>query len=272
VAKTIPSSIPSDTDALTPALIRSQLRTSSFGKGAIHCFREIPSTNDVARRLALEGCPEGTLVVAESQTAGRGRLHRTWESPKGGLYFSLVLRPQFAPSAVPRITLLAGVAVCRAIKDAANVDAAIKWPNDVLIHGKKVAGILTEMEASEEGVRHAIVGIGINLNTDPSSFPPELRQRAGSILGETQRVLSREALLAAVLTEMEGLWGELLGHGFEPVRRAWRSLSETLGRTVRFDIDGQEIGGVALDLDQDGGLLVRGPDGVIYKVCSGEVS
>ncbi len=249
-----------------------QLQTRSFGKTDLHYYREVGSTNDVARALALAGCPEGTLVVAESQTAGRGRLGRKWQSPKGGLYFSLVLRPTFSPSLAPRITLLAGVAVCRAISSVARVDGAIKWPNDILIHGKKVAGILTETEAKEGSLRHAIVGVGINVNTDTSSLPPELLETAGSISGETQETVSIEGLLAASLMEMEELWGQFLCHGFGPIREAWRSLSATLGRPACFRITGREIAGLALDIDQAPALLIRDQHGVIHKICSGEVT
>lgn len=250
---------------------RSHLRTSSFGKAGLYYYREVGSTNDVAKGLAIGGCPEGTVVVAESQTAGRGRLGRTWESPKGGLYFSLVLRPALPLSVAPRITLLAGVAVCKAIRSVARVEGAIKWPNDVLIHGKKIAGILTETEAKEGRIRHAIVGVGINVNTDPSAFPPGLRESAGSIFGETQQTVSSEAIFVTSLMEMEELWGQFLGQGFGPIREAWKSMSATLGSPARFRIGEGEIVGAAVDLDQDGGLLVRDAHGVIHKVCSGEV-
>ena len=260
-------------DLLLPSEIEADLRTSNFGRKGIHYYPKIGSTNDRARELALKGCLEGTLVVAESQYAGRGRLGRTWESPgKGGLYFSLVLRPSFAPSEAPRITLLAGVGVCRAINKFAQIRASIKWPNDILIRGRKLGGILTEMEAEAGRVNYVVVGIGINVNTDISSFPQELRERATSILEESGRPLSRRALLGSILLELETLWAGLQLTGFGPIHNAWKDLDITLGRRVRVDKMGQILSGNAIDLDEEGSLILKAEDGSLHKISSGELT
>ncbi len=260
-------------DLLLPSEIEADLLTSNFGKGGIHYYKQIGSTNDRARELALKGCPEGTLVVAESQYAGRGRLGRTWESPaKGGLYFSLILRPSFAPSQAPRITLLAGVGVCRAINEFAQIRAAIKWPNDILSRGRKLGGILTEIEAEIDRIHHVVVGIGINVNTEISSFPRELRETATSLFEETGRSLSRQALLRSILLELETLWTGLHRTGFGPIRKAWKDLAITLGQKVRVDKMGQILLGEAIDLDEEGSIVIKTEDGSSHRISSGELT
>jgi BirA family biotin operon repressor/biotin-[acetyl-CoA-carboxylase] ligase len=260
-------------DLLLPAEIESDLQTGNFGKRGIHYYGQIGSTNDRARELALEGCPEGTLVVAESQYAGRGRLSRTWESPgSGGLYFSLILRPTFAPSEAPRITLLAGVGVCSAINKSAPIKAAIKWPNDILCRGRKLGGILTEMEAEIDLIRHIVVGIGINVNTERSSFAEKLRERVTSLREETGRSFSRQTLLGSILLEIEKLWTDLPRTGFAPIRDAWKDLNITIGNRVRVERMGQTLLGEALDLDHEGSLLLKAEDGSYHRISSGELT
>ena len=268
------STIPSTpSDSLLPDEILHRLRSARFGKSGLHHYREIGSTNDRARQLALHGCPEGTVVVADSQSAGRGRLGRTWESPPGtGLYFSLILRPDFPAKDGPRVTLLAGVAVCRAVNALVGLEARIKWPNDILVHGRKVAGILAEMEVNQDRIHHVVVGVGVNVNTHPSSFPAVLRERSSSLAVEARRTVSKTALLCSILIEMEDLWDVLLSSGFEPIREAWRELNATLGHRVRAEGVGAGLVGKAVDLDPDGSLLVRSDDGTLHKVPFGEVS
>jgi BirA family transcriptional regulator, biotin operon repressor / biotin---[acetyl-CoA-carboxylase] ligase len=260
-------------DLLHPSAIEPLLRTRLLGKQGIHYYEDLGSTNDRARELARTGCPEGTLVLANSQALGRGRLGKSWASPRGtGLYFSLVFRPPFGISSAPRITLLAGVAVCRAINHIASVASRIKWPNDILIHGKKVAGILTELEASGSRIAHVVLGIGVNVNTPFSAFPSELRGKATSLLAQRGRSVSRAALLGRILSEGEKWWEVLLSEGFQPVREAWRELSATLGKRVRAEGIGPGLVGTAQDIDEEGSLLIRSDDGMIHQVPFGEVS
>lgn len=250
--------------------LRPFLKTKDMGRKGYHHFRELPSTNDHAKILARQGAPHGSIVVAEGQSAGRGRLGRTWHSPSGsGLYFSLILRPNFAPSLAPRVTLLAGVGVCRAIRTTSGQDARIKWPNDVLVRQKKVAGILMEMEAEAEAIHYMVLGIGVNVNSRREELPEELN--ATSLFLETGRSLSRTSLLAEILLQVELLWEELINQGFDPVARAWRDLSETLEQWVRIESPCGSVTGRATDIDDQGALLVVDSEGRTHRATYGDV-
>src|SRR5262249_44458087 len=187
----------------------------------VHWFAEVDSTMRVARDLARGGATEGTVVIAEAQTAGRGRLGRQWHSPAGtNLYCSIILRPPVAPPAVPQLALVAGVAAADAIAASTGERPAIKWPNDVLLRGRKVVGILTEMDAEVERVGHVVAGIGVNLNAPAASFPRALRAKAGSLLSLTGRRVDRAAFAARLLAAFEGCYARLLAAG--PARGARR--------------------------------------------------
>ena len=178
----------------------------------MHHFETLDSTNDLAKELAAQGAPEGTVVVAETQTGGRGRLGREWNSPPGvGLYVSLVLRPMLPPMELPQITLTTAVAVVRAVRRVTGVAPGIKWPNDLLLNGKKLGGILTEMETESDRIRHVVVGLGLNVNNP--AFPPELAATATSLALATGRAFSRVQLLQAWLEEFEELVWALFGPG-----------------------------------------------------------
>jgi BirA family biotin operon repressor/biotin-[acetyl-CoA-carboxylase] ligase len=261
------------TELLLPSEIITDLKTEILGKRGIHYYQEIGSTNDRAKELALEGCPEGTLVIAESQISGRGRLGRKWESPKGGgLYFSLVLRPKFAPSQAPRITILAGVAVCKAIRSISpSLNAGIKWPNDILIKGKKVAGILTEIDAEIEGIHHIVLGIGINVNTEISALSEELKNNATSLFHEAGQKISRKALLCQVLYEIEKLYKELSISNFSTIIEEWKELNLTINQKVKVESPDGTITGKAIDIDDEGGLIILASNGIKHRITSGEV-
>ena len=258
--------IPDRLGALEVGLL---LNTREIGR-ELHCATEIPSTNDAARELADEGAVHGEVVIAESQTAGRGRRGRSWASPPGmNLYLSVVLRPELPPQRAPELTLVASIAVCEACRKA-GVDAGIKWPNDVLAGGRKVAGILTELSAEPDVVHWVIVGVGVNLNATPDDYPAELRAIATSLAAERGQPVPRALFAAALLAELE-YWLDLHAEeGFEPVREAWRERSVTLGRTVRIDGERGEVEGVAENIDDSGSLLVR-VDGSLVRVTGGDV-
>ncbi len=257
-------------DLLTPENLLPLLKTRTFGRSGYIYHREVTSTNDVAKLLAREGCPHGSLIVAEAQSRGRGRLGRSWLSPPGaGLYFSLVLRPDFEPPLAPRITLLAGVAVARAIQTLCSLEPKIKWPNDVVLGRGKVAGILMEMEAEADLIHYLVLGVGVNANMDRGQLPESLN--ATSLLLETRRIHSRCELLAQVLHELESLWDELLSRGFEPVAEMWREMSFTLGKIVKVEKREGIVLGQAEDIDDQGCLLVRDQEGRIHRVTHGEV-
>jgi BirA family biotin operon repressor/biotin-[acetyl-CoA-carboxylase] ligase len=234
---------------------------------------EVDSTQRLARERARQGAPEGTTVIAERQTAGRGRLGRVWHSPGGlNLYCSIVLRPPVPPHAVPQLALVAGVAVAAAIAEETGVRPAIKWPNDVLLGGRKVAGVLTEMDSALERVEHAILGIGVNLNAPESAFPPELREKASSLLLATGRRVDRAAFTARLLAALEARYGRFLSGGFASVRAEWESYSCLTGAQVRVVAPEGELGGRVLDVDTDGALRLAQPDGRVVRVVAGEVT
>ena len=239
----------------------------------IRWLAETDSTQRGARELARAGVPEGTVVIAEAQTAGRGRLGRTWHSPRGvNLYCSIVLRPPLPPGAVPQVALVAGVAVAAALAETPGVAPRVRWPNDVLIENRKVAGVLTEMEAEVERVHHVILGIGVNLNASRSAFPAELRERATSVFLATGHRVDRAALTGRLLAALEARYGRFLEGGFEVVRSEWESYSCLTGTDVRVASPDGEVAGRVLGLDADGALRLTRPDGTSTRIVAGEVT
>jgi BirA family biotin operon repressor/biotin-[acetyl-CoA-carboxylase] ligase len=257
-------------DRLTPLELRPLLNTHDVGR-VVHWFEEIGSTNDRARELADEGAEHGEVVVAEAQTAGRGRRGRTWASPaRRNLYFSVVLRPDLPPVRAPELTLVASLAICDALRQA-GVDAGIKWPNDLLASGKKIAGILTELAAEPDRIQWVVLGVGVNVNSRLEDFPPELREEATSVLLERGQAGPRVLFAAACFTALESWLDRHDEEGFGVIREAWRERNVTLGREVTVKVDGRELTGVAEDLDEAGALLVRTRAG-IERITSGDVA
>jgi BirA family biotin operon repressor/biotin-[acetyl-CoA-carboxylase] ligase len=256
-------------DRLGPLEVRPLLATTDLGQ-TLHYFDEIDSTNDRAKELAEEGAVHGEVVVAELQRAGRGRRGRTWSSPAGrNLYLSVILRPELPPTRAPELTLVGALAVCDALRNA-GVDAGIKWPNDVLVGGKKIAGILTELSAEPDHVHWVVLGVGVNLNARREDFPPELRDEATSVLIERGEPAPRALFAAALLLVLEQWLDVHQEQGFDAIRDAWRSRSVTLGRTVKVRMGDRDIEGVAEELDTSGALLVRTASG-LERVMTGDV-
>lgn len=225
------------------------------------------STQDDAKALALAGAPEGTLVVADRQSAGRGRLGRVWSSPAGGLWFSLVLRPKIRPEAAPALALVAALALARAVKRF-GVEARLKWPNDVWVGEKKLAGLLTEMSAESDRVHWLVLGVGVNVANPP---PAEARTPAVSLAGLLPKPPARAALLAGWLKEFHGAYGTYQRRGFTPFRAAFERLSVLKSRPVSFEADGGLRRGEVLGVDGEGRLRLRTPGGtVVFR--GGEVS
>lgn len=258
-------------DRLGPAELAPHLRGQWRH---VHWFQEVDSTQRAARDLAREGAPEGTTVIAERQTAGRGRLGRSWHSPEGlNLYCSIVLRPPLPPAAVPQIGLVIGVAVAAAVVEETGRRPAIKWPNDVLLDGRKVCGILTEMESEVDRVHHVIAGIGVNLNAPESAFPRELRAKASSLLALTGQRVDRAAFTGRLLAALEARYGRFLAVGLQhSVRDEWESYSCLTGTQVRVGSAAGELAGRVLGLDVDGALRLRQRSGRVLRVTAGEVT
>ena len=247
------------------------LKTKTMGQ-SIYFYEETDTTNNRARELALEGAPEGTLVVAETQTAGRGRRGKVWESPLGtGIWMSLVLRPQIMPAEASVLTLLCGLATAEAIEAETGLSAGIKWPNDILINGKKAVGILTEMDCEMSEVHFVIPGIGINVNT--ASFPPEIADIATSLYLECGKTVSRRRLVHKVLERLEEHYETFLRTGsFTAMLEDYRKHCITLGKEVHV-LGREPFFAEALDITPEGELLVRRADnGKEEVVFSGEVS
>ena len=231
---------------------------------------ELDSTQRLARELARADVEEGTTVIAERQTAGRGRLGRQWHSPPGlNCYCSVVLRPSLPPGAVPSLALIAGLAVVDAVRGATGLAGALKWPNDVLLDGRKVAGVLTEMEAEVERVRFVIAGIGVNVNA--TAFPPELAAKATSLRLAAGRPVDRAAFTAGLLAALEGRYRRFLAAGFAAMRSEWEACSALTGKEVRVTAPEGEVAGQVLGVDDDGALRLAGPRGEV-RVVAGEVT
>ena len=257
-------------DRLGPAEIRPHLRATRFGSEILY-REEVDSTNRVASDLARDGAEEGTVVVAEAQTAGRGRLGRSWTSPaRLNLYLSLVLRPPVAPVAVTPLSLVAALGVVDAVRETTDLSPMIKWPNDVLLDEAKLAGLLTEMDAEAERVRFLVLGIGVNLNSEKHDFPPELRDKATSLRQAGGRAVDRAAFTGALLSHLERAYDEFLAGGFAAVRPRYEQFHCLPGRRVQVEGGGGRDG-VVRGVSDDGALLVETGEGVV-PVAAGEVT
>ncbi len=258
-------------DSIFPHEIEHYLKTKFIGRNIISHF-SVPSTNSLAFSLAEDGAPEGTLVIAEKQTSGRGRLGRRWHSsPKKGLWTSLILKPPFPPAELPGLSIVAATALAETIISKLELDAKVKWPNDCLIDGYKVAGILTEISAELDKANFVIVGTGININHTTKDFPPAFRRRATSLKIETGGRIDRVRFLADFLLEFEKTYIQFKRHGLKPLLPRIKKLSSLLGKQVRLKKGNKTILAKAVDIGVDGALLVRRRKETL-RVTAGEVT
>lgn len=257
-------------------LWQTMIRTGELGRHPVHFFTNTGSTNDLALALSNTGAPDSTLIVADSQSAGRGRLAgRTWHSPPGtGLYFSLILRPRLAPPNFPKLTLAAGLALCKGLENHTQCQPGLKWPNDLFLHGKKCCGILTETQAvTGAGQTAAVIGIGLNVNTPAEAFPGELRAKATSLLAETGVPHERGPLLAAILSELDLVVARLEQEDFPAILAEWRQRDIHAGRQVSWvNTQGKIITGISLGPDEEGLLHIRDGQGQSHTIISGDIS
>lgn len=258
-------------DALKPEEIRKRLASARLG-GAIHYFTEIDSTNRLAVKLAAEGAAEGEIVLADSQSRGKGRLGRSWFSPPGAnLYLSVILRPSLAPADAPQLTLTAAVALAETIKSCLGYAPAIKWPNDILVGGKKLAGVLTESSTDRERLHFVVIGIGVNLNLPAEILPEEIRDSATSLLILKRERVDRTAFAGELIQSLDRCYGELEQRGFPYIADRWESFFELKGRKVRVEMGDRQLSGTARGIDRDGALLVEGSDGSLERILAGDV-
>ncbi len=258
-------------DRLIEAEIAQGLGTAHIGRHIV-CRGAVDSTNLIAKDLARKGAESGTVVIAESQGTGRGRLERRFFSPPGkGIWVSVLLRPSFLPQDAPKCTLMAAVAVARAMEKF-GLRAEIKWPNDILHDGRKLVGILTEMSAEMDRVNYIVIGIGVNVNIAPEDFPQELRGIATSLMQMKGQPIPRVAFLQELLRALDGLYADVQRDGFAPVLAAWRKYAVTLGQPVRvLGTAGETFEGTAADIDEEGALLIDTASGR-RRVLAGDVS
>ena len=246
--------------------IRNRIHTKCVGR-ILYCYPELATTMQTARVLANKGAAEGTVVIAGTQTAGKGRIGRTWLSPEGSLAMSVILKPQLKN--LPQLIMIASLAVVRATKHVAGIKASIKWPNDVLINGKKVCGILIENEVATGTVHYANIGIGINANFNPTTVP-EIADIATSLSSEAGQEVSLVDLAAAVIDELELLYLDAQ-HG-APVFEEWKQNLETLGKRVKVDTGKRIEQGKAESVTENGNLLLRADDGSLIEIVAGDVT
>jgi BirA family biotin operon repressor/biotin-[acetyl-CoA-carboxylase] ligase len=258
--------------------IKQGLKTVVIGKKIIY-LDTVDSTNNYAKIIAAQGCADGTVVITDTQTSGRGRLGRTWNSAdRAGIWMSVVLKPDIPPEDVQLITLAASVAVVSAIKEVTGLEVGIKWPNDVILGGKKACGILTEMNSEMERVNFIVLGIGINVKHTMEDFPEELRNVATSIKafadgkGIEIKWFERNDLIRVLLCELERLYTDIINGDVKGIVERWKKHSVTLGREVKIFSRNCEYRGMAVDVTQDGKLVVDCTDGITRKVASGEIS
>ena len=258
-------------DILTPDMLRQRLKGSLFGK-RVHHFFKVDSTNRVALELGHAGEPEGAVVLAEEQTAGRGRAGHAWHSERAtGIYATLLLRPHLAPVQAPLLTMMAGLSAHAAIRAQTGLHLDLKWPNDLVFRGKKVGGILTEMHAEPTQIRFVIVGIGLNVNQE--RFPAELSAIATSLRVETGKPQSRLELLVRLLREFEADYNRFLTEGGASVISRFCGLSSyAQGLRVRVTNGNDSFSGVTTGLSPEGSLLVRRDYGPIVTVIAGDVT
>jgi len=257
----------SSPDRLVPFEVTRELNTKFIGK-KIYYFDTVSSSMDVAWQLGIKGSSEGTVVIAETQTKGRGRLGRNWFSPKyKGIYLSLILRPKILPNQTPLLTLMSAVSICEAIREKTGLTCQIKWPNDILIHHKKLGGILTELNAETDLSHFVVIGIGLNVNNDKKT----LLAGVTSLKEQKKEEVNRLDLLQEILRKIEENYFVFQKKGGKPIIDKWRDWSISLGRRVRVIFQKEHIEGQAIDIDIDGGLLVRNDSGLTQKVMAGDV-
>ena len=258
-------------DTIAEEEVASRLQTERMGR-QIRYFSRIDSTNQYAKRIAEEGAPDGTLIIADEQTAGKGRSGRTWVTPPAeAIAFTLLLRPKLSPDRISMVTLVMGLAVTNAVNSLYGVSAGIKWPNDVVIKGRKLCGILTEMSAEVRQVNYIVIGVGINANL--TSFPEEIREIATSLRLELSRDINRAELIARVMAEFERLYAEFEAQGdLGAVMQEYNELCLNAGSKVRVLDPNGEYTGTSRGINSMGELLVETEDGQMQEVYAGEVS
>jgi len=262
--------LPIQDNLLFPQTIQKNLLTHSFGQ-QVYYYPNLESTNNMAKCLANEGAQEGSLIIAEAQSRGKGRLGRSWVSPFGkGLWFSLILRPPLSPLEAPKVVILTAVALQEAIREYTGLPVGIKWPNDLLLEGKKVAGILLEMSGEMEKINHLILGVGLNVNLEQSDFPADCLSSSLSL--EAKKNFSRVEILQIILIKLEKYYHLFLEKKFSLILNKWKEASLTLGKLIKVTTVHEILEGRAIEFSEQGNLLIKLEDGSIRTITAGDVS
>lgn len=247
------------------------LETERFGRN-IHYFESLDSTQKKAHQLAYDGAPEGTIVIAEEQTSGKGRLGREWHSLSGkGIWMSIIARPDLPPDKAPQFTLVTAVAAARAIEEVTGITPEIKWPNDVLIEGKKVIGILTELQAESDKISSLIIGIGINANHESGDFPTSVKHTATSLFLEKGEKVPRSAVIQRFLKNFEKYYSIYISEGFMPIRILWESYAVSIGKKIKATTVTGEFVGRAIGITDEGVLKIEDDEGNVHKIYSADI-
>jgi BirA family transcriptional regulator, biotin operon repressor / biotin---[acetyl-CoA-carboxylase] ligase len=258
-------------EKITSNEIQLGLTTKYLGR-TIHYEETVNSTQKIAHKLAYDGVVEGTIVLAEEQLAGRGRLDRSWHSPKyTGVWMSLILRPNIPPQQAPQLTLLAAVSVAQAIQEVTNLEPGIKWPNDILIHGKKSVGILTELQAEADRINSVIIGIGINVNQTIDDFPDELKDRATSLSVEAGVKINRAELVQAILAKLEKRYEEYLRTGFQGIKLLWEAYAISIGKEITASTLKGKLTGFAKGITDEGVLMLEDENQITHYIHSADI-
>lgn len=258
-------------DTLEPLAIQTGLKTKHIGQN-IEYVESCSSTQIIAHKLAQEGAPGGTVVLTETQTAGRGRMARKWDSAAGkGVWMSVILRPDVVPQKAPQFTLVTAVAVVRAIEEVTKLQPKIKWPNDILLNGKKCTGILTELQSDADGIQALIIGIGLNINQEKTDFDPEIQATATSLKMESGDTVSRQKLVQSLLYYLEIYTQMYIEEGFGLLKVMWESYSTTIGHPIRARMTNQTLEGIAEGITEDGVLQLRTADGKLHGIYSADI-
>lgn len=258
-------------DGLTENEILYGLDTNILGKKVIH-FETTPSTQLIAHQEATKGAPEGTLIVSEEQTSGKGRMLREWHSSKQkGIWMSLILRPTLPLEKAPQFTLIAAIAIAKAIEDVIGLEPEIKWPNDLLLDGKKVTGILTELQGEADQIRYLIIGMGINVNQESQDFPDELQDKATSLLIESGKKIKRKTVVQHILKNLEKYYLIYIEKGFAPLKIIWEEYAVSIGKTITAQTSRGNITGIAEGITNDGVLMIRDRSGQLHYIYSADI-
>lgn len=261
----------SQPDTLEPAGLQPLLKTRMIGRKMVY-QQSCASTQIIAHQLAQEGTPAGTVAVTEEQTAGRGRMARVWDSAYGkGIWMSVVLRPDVVPQKAPQFTLVAAVAMVRAIEEVTGVKPEIKWPNDILIKGKKCTGILTELQSDADGIQALIIGIGLNVNQELADFDIQVQPIATSLKMESGKHVNRQDMVRAILFYLEQYTDLYIEEGFGILKVLWESYSSTIGSKVRARLPKETLEGIAEGITEDGVLQLRTVDGKLHSIYSADI-